>query len=60
MRLNCVHFWLLQKMDAEVGVIGSVSVRYTLVFKVMELKTIFSLINTIELSHEDDVFATGE
>ena len=47
-------------MDAEVGVIGSVSVRYTLVFKVMELKTILSLINTVELSHEDDIFATGE
>ena len=47
-------------MDAEVGVIGSVSVRYTLVFNIMELKTILSLINTIELSHEDDIFATGE
>ena len=30
MRLNCVHFWLSQKMDAEVGVIGSVSVKYAL------------------------------
>ena len=47
-------------MDAEVGVIGSVSVRCAWFFKIMELKTIFSLINTIELSHEDDVFATGE
>ena len=47
-------------MDAEVGVISSVSERYDWFFKIMELKTILSLINTIELSHEDDIFAAGE
>ena len=36
---------MAQKMDAEVGVIGSVSDRYGWFFKIMELKTILSLIN---------------
>lgn len=38
MRLNCVHFWLSQKMDAEVGVIGSVSMKYMLQNQVVQIE----------------------